>query len=92
MIYTPPTPIEIRLILKALEITGSKAAEQTGLKNSRAFRRLTTEGESSRPMLYSVLFTLIAKNTGRFISVEKWRDELVEENILQKKKPCYIPC
>lgn len=87
--YTPPTPIEVRQILKAFDLTGGKAAEQTGIKNSRAFRKFTTEGKASKAMDYSVLFTLVAKNIGRFISIDSWRDELAEEKVLVRKKPDY---
>lgn len=75
--YQPPTHIEARNLLKALELTGSKAAAQCGMKNSRRIRRFTSESGDSMP--YTILFTLIAKNKGMFVSVENWRDDIKGE-------------
>lgn len=85
MSYKAPTHTESRQILKALELTGGKVAEQCGMKNSRQVRKYTSES-SEHDMPYSVLFTLIAKNVGRFVSIDGWRDDLIEENILQAHK------
>ena len=86
MSYKAPTFTEARQILKALELTGGKVAEQCGMKNSRQVRKYTSEGAANADMPYSVLFTLIAKNIGRFVSIENWRDELIEEHVLQVHK------
>jgi len=89
MPYIAPTFIEARQILKALELTGSQVANMCGMKNSRQVRKYTSEGAANADMPYSVLFTLIAKNIGRFVTIEKWRDELIEEKILHLKKQDY---
>ena len=87
--YHAPTPIEVRDIMKALDLSGAKAAEQTGMKKSRIFRNYTAEGAAHAPMPYSVLFTLIAKNVGRFIPVDGWREVLYQERILiNHKRDC----
>jgi len=81
MSYQAPAFIEARQILKALELTGGKVAEQCGMKNSRQVRKYTSEGDSN-DMPYSVLFTLVAKNIGRFVTIDNWRKELIEEKVL----------
>ena len=86
MSYKAPTFIEARQILKALELTGGKVAEQCGMKNSRQVRKYTSEGEANTDMPYSVLFTLVAKNIGRFVTIENWRKELIEEKVLHSHK------
>jgi len=81
MSYKAPTHTEARKILKALELTGSQVSQMCGMKNSRQVRKYTSEGDSN-DMPYSVLFTLVAKNIGRFVTIDNWRKELIEEKVL----------
>jgi len=90
MIYTAPTAIEVRTILKAFDLSGSEAAKQAGMKNSRTFRKYTADGAANLEMPYTVLFTLVAKNLGIFITVDKWKESLVDEKVFHQKKPDYM--
>ena len=92
MSYTPPSPSETRQIISAFSLSGSKVAEQTGMKNSRKVREFQSDKEGSQDMPYSILFTLVAKNIGLFVTVDGWRDQLVSEKILHQKRPAYMPC
>lgn len=90
MTYTAPTPSEARQIISNFKLSGSKVAEQTGMKNSRKVREFQSDKEGSQDMPYSILFTLVAKNIGLFVTVDGWYDELVSEKILHQKKPDYM--
>ena len=90
MSFTSPTPSEARQIISAFSLSGSKVAEQTGMKNSRKVREFQSDKEGSQDMPYSILFTLVAKNIGLFVTVEKWKDELISEGILQKNRQDYM--
>lgn len=74
MTYRPPTGLELRALLRAWGLTGGSAGALIGV-NSRTVRRWTGDDMA---MPYAALFCLAAKMTGRFISLEGWREELIE--------------
>ena len=90
MNYVAPTAIEVRTILNEFNLSGSEAAKQTGMKNSRTFRKFTAEGAANKELPYTVLFTLVAKNLGIFVTAGGWKDSLISEKVLHQKKPNYM--
>ncbi|MEM7047009.1 MAG: hypothetical protein AAF442_05090 [Pseudomonadota bacterium] len=73
MTYTPPTPQEMREILKALGLTGAATADLLDKASGRQVRRWT--GGHSK-MAYTDLYTLIHKTTGVAITKADWREEI----------------
>jgi hypothetical protein len=70
--YAPPTPDEVRDLLKRLGLTGAEAGALVDVKG-RQIRRYTG-GDAVMP--YAVLYTLLHKATQASISPKNWRAEL----------------
>ena len=70
--YNPPTPDEVRRLLKVLELTGAEAGALLDV-NSRQIRRYTS-GDSI--MAYTVLYTLLARTRRADVTPANWRSEL----------------
>jgi hypothetical protein len=74
MIYTPPTPQEVREIISALgNLSAAKAAALVGLNGGRAIRKFLA-GEHK--MSFAVLYTLISRGAGVSVKPESWRSFL----------------
>ena len=58
--YTPPTPAEVRMLLKDMELTGKRAAEIVGVSSGRTIRKWT--GGT----------TVIPYSAWRLLLLEKW--------------------
>lgn len=70
--YSPPTPEEVRDLLKRLALTGAEAGALVDVKG-RQIRRYTG-GDAVMP--YAVLYTLLHKTKQASISPDHWRSEL----------------
>lgn len=70
--YNPPTPEEVRDLLKRLGLTGAEAGALVDVKG-RQIRRYTG-GDAVMP--YAVLYTLLHKTQQASISPDHWRSEL----------------
>ncbi len=72
MEYEPPSPDEVRALLKRYKLTGSAAGEIIGV-TSRQVRRWT--GGASR-MPFAALYTMIGELEGWTITQTGWRAEI----------------
>lgn len=68
--YVPPTPNELRAILKALNLTGAATGKLLDVSD-RTVRRWTS-GE--RELSFASLYTLLHRTIGRSIGIE-WRSD-----------------
>lgn len=70
--YDPPTPAEVRAMLRALELTGTDAAALVGLSDGRQIRKYTG-GTDPRRMAFATLYTLLHRARSIVISPGGWR-------------------
>lgn len=78
--YQPPTPEELRAIMRSLDLTGAGAGTLVGV-DSRTVRRWLG---GDRRMPYQALFTLLNRSHGISITPEHWREEIASPQKVTK--------
>lgn len=75
--YIPPSPEEVRALLKVLELSRGQAGRLANVSGGRVGKWCVSSDAS---MPYSVLFTVIARQLQLMVSPVNWRQELIERS------------